>query len=115
MEPVAKKVKVGNYFYADLDINHYPDGVKALIPDNIKSLMGKYLDYTEFVMNDIKSGEWDLYIKDKKQNSLLATLHFVDDNLVELGNLADEIGGGSCPEVTDTLYVDEDWDWEYDD
>lgn len=115
MEPVAKKVKAGNYLYVDLDINHYPDAVKALIPENITALMGKYLDYTEFVTNGTKSAEWDFYIKDRKQNSLLATLHFVDDNLVELGNLAGSIGGGSCPEVTDSLYVDEEWDWEYDD
>lgn len=116
MESVAKKVKAGNYFYADLDINHYPDGIKALIPDNIKSLMSNYLDYTEFVMNGTKSAEWDFYIKDKKQNSLLATLHFVDDNLIELGNLADSFGGGDdYLEETDTLYVDDDFVWEDED
>ena len=109
MESVAKKVKAGNYFYADLDINHYPDGIKALIPDNIKSLMSNYLDYTEFMTNGTKSAEWDFYIKDKKQNSLLATLHFVDDNLIELGNLADSFGGGDdYPDITDTVEWDED-------
>lgn len=116
MKNVAKSVKAGNYVYADLDINHYPDGVKALIPGNIVVLMSKYFDYTEFKANSTKNGEWDLYIKDKKQNSLLSTLHFVDDNLVELGNLAGSIGGGSdYPEVEDTLYVEEDWDFEDED
>lgn len=116
MKSVAKSVKAGNYIYADLDINHYPDGVKALIPENIVVLMSKYFDYTEIKVNGTKSGEWDLYIKDKKQNSLLSTLHFVDDNLVELGNLAGSIGGGSdYPEVEDTLYVEEDWDFEDED
>lgn len=116
MKNVAKSVKAGNYIYADLDINHYPDGVKALIPENIVVLMSKYFDYTEIKVNGTKSGEWDLYIKDKKQNSLLSTLHFVDDNLVELGNLAGSIGGGSdYPEVEDTLYVEEDWDFEDED
>ncbi len=116
MKNVAKSVKAGNYIYADLDINHYPDGVKALIPENIVVLMSKYFDYTEIKVNGTKSGEWDLYIKDKKQNSLLSTLHFVDDNIVELGNLAGSIGGGSdYPEVEDTLYVEEDWDFEDED
>lgn len=116
MKNVAKSVKAGNYIYADLDINHYPDGVKALIPENIVVLMSKYFDYTEIKVNGTKSGEWDLYIKDKKQNSLLSTLHFVDDNLVELGNLAGSIGGGSdYHEVEDTLYVEEDWDFEDED
>ncbi len=116
MKGIAKSVKAGNYVYADLDINHYPDGVKALIPENIVTLMSKYFDYTEFKANGTKSGEWDIYIKDKKQNSLLSTLHFVDDNLVELGNLAGSIGGGSdCHEVEDTLYVEEDWDFEDED
>lgn len=116
MKNVAKSVKAGNYIYADLDINHYPDGVKALIPENIVVLMSKYFDYTEIKVNGTKSGEWDLYIKDKKQNSLLSTLHFVDDNLVELGNLAGSIGGGGdYPEVEDTLYVEEDWDFEDED
>lgn len=116
MKNVAKSIKAGNYIYADLDINHYPDGVKALIPENIVVLMSKYFDYTEIKVNGTKSGEWDLYIKDKKQNSLLSTLHFVDDNLVELGNLAGSIGGGSdYPEVEDTLYVEEDWDFEDED
>ncbi len=116
MKNVAKSVKAGNYIYADLDINHYPDGVKALIPENIVVLMSKYFDYTEIKVNGTKNGEWDIYIKDKKQNSLLSTLHFVDDNLVELGNLAGSIGGGSdYPEVEDTLYVEEDWDFEDED
>ena len=116
MKGIAKSVKAGNYVYADLDINHYPDGVKALIPENIVVLMSKYFDYTEIKVNGTKNGEWDLYIKDKKQNSLLSTLHFVDDNLVELGNLAGSIGGGSdYPEVEDTLYVEEDWDFEDED
>ena len=116
MKNVAKSVRAGNYIYADLDINHYPDGVKALIPENIVVLMSKYFDYTEIKVNGTKSGEWDIYIKDKKQNSLLSTLHFVDDNLVELGNLAGSIGGGSdYPEVEDTLYVEEDWDFEDED
>ncbi len=116
MKNVAKSVKTGNYIYADLDINHYPDGVKALIPENIVVLMSKYFDYTEIKVNGTKNGEWDLYIKDKKQNSLLSILHFVDDNLVELGNLAGSIGGGSdYPEVEDTLYVEEDWDFEDED
>ncbi len=116
MKNVAKSVKAGNYIYADLDINHYPDGVKALIPENIVVLMSKYFDYTEIKVNGTKNGEWDLYIKDKKQNSLLSTLHFVDDNLVELGNLSGSIGGGSdYPEVEDTLYVEEDWDFEDED
>ncbi len=116
MKNVAKSVKAGNYVYADLDINHYPDGVKALIPENIVVLMSKYFDYTEIKVNGTKNGELDLYIKDKKQNSLLSTLHFVDDNLVELGNLAGSIGGGSdYPEVEDTLYVEEDWDFEDED
>ncbi|MCR4932105.1 MAG: DUF4836 family protein [Bacteroidales bacterium] len=116
MKNVAKSVKAGNYIYADLDINHYPDGVKSLIPENIVVLMSKYFDYTEIKVNGTKSGEWDLYIKDKKQNSLLSTLHFVDDNLVELGNLAGSIGGGSdYDDVTDTIYVDEDWGFEDED
>ncbi len=116
MKGIAKSVKAGNYIYADLDINHYPDGVKALIPENIVVLMSKYFDYTEIKVNGTKNGEWDLYIKDKKQNSLLSTLHFVDDNIVELGNLAGSIGGGSdYPEVEDTLYVEEDWDFEDED
>ena len=116
LKSVAKKVKAGNYFYADLDINHYPDGVKAMLPENIVSLLGKYMDYTEVLTNGTKSGEWDFYIKDKKQNSLLATLHFVDDNLIELGNLASSIGGGSdYLEETDTLYVDDDFVWEDED
>ena len=117
LEGVAKKAKAGNYLYADLDINHYPAGIKALIPENITALMGKYLDYTELKTDNTTAGEWDFYIKDRSQNSLLATLHFVDDNLVELGNLAESLGGGSdCPEVTDTFYVDEDYVvWEDED
>ncbi len=114
MKSVAKKVKAGNYVYADLDINHYPDGIQALLPANVKSLLGKFTDYTEFRMIDTKSGSWDFYIKDKKQNSLLATLHFVDDNLVELGNLASEIGGSSYTDETDTGYWEDEWDEDAD-
>lgn len=105
---VAKSAREGNYLYADLDINHYPDGIRALLPESVVNLMGKYFDYAEFKTNDTKSGECDLFIKDKKQNSLLATLHFVDDNLVELGKLFDEIGGGEeCPVYEEEYYVDD--------
>ena len=115
MGSVAKSAREGNYFYADLDINHYPDGIRALLPENAVTLMGKYFDYAEIKTNGTKSGEFDLFIKDKKQNSLLSTLHFVDDNLVELGKLFDEIGGSSCPVVTEEYYVEEDEDLDYDD
>lgn len=115
MGSVAKSAREGNYFYADLDINHYPDGIRALLPENAVTLMGKYFDYAEIKTNGTKSGECDLFIKDKKQNSLLSTLHFVDDNLVELGKLFDEIGGSSCPVATEEYYVEEDEDLDYDD
>ena len=46
----------------------------------------------------------------------IGVLHFVDDNLIELGNLASSIGGGSdYLEETDTLYVDDDFVWEDED
>ena len=115
LEGVAKNAKGGNYFYADLDINHYPDNIKALIPENITTLLGKYLDYTELRTNSIKTAEWDFYIKDHSQNSLLATLHFVDDNLIELGKLTESLGGSNCPEVTDTIYVDDAYVWDDED
>ena len=89
---------------------------QGLNPDIIENFGAPTLEGGIYKFNGTKNGEWDLYIKDKKQNSLLSTLHFVDDNLVELGNLAGSIGGGSdYPEVEDTLYVEEDWDFEDED
>ncbi len=104
---LASKAKKGNYYYMNLDLAAYPDAVRNLIPQNIASLLTQYLDYSELYMNSVSSGEWDIYIKDKKENSLLSTLHFVDNNLVELGKLTDSFGGSDCPEVTEEFYVDD--------
>jgi len=116
IDAVAKKAKEGNYVYANLDLGQYPAAVTELIPSNISSLLAQYLDRTEIYATGKKSGNWDIYIKDTKQNSLLATLHFIDDHLVELGNLTGSMGGGEeCPVYEEEYYVDEEGDWEYDD
>lgn len=116
IDAVAKKAKEGNYVYANLDLGQYPAAVTELIPSNISSLLAQYLDRTEIYTTGKKSGNWDIYIKDTKQNSLLATLHFIDDHLVELGNLTGSMGGDDeCPVYEEEYYVDEEGDWEYDD
>ena len=116
---VAKKAKEGNYVYANLDLGQYPAAVTELIPSNSGSLLlllAQCLDRTEIYTTGKKSANWDIYIKDTKQNSLLAMMHFVDDHLVELGNLTGSMGGDDeCPVYEEEYYVDEEGDWEYDD
>ena len=105
--------------YANLDLGQYPAAVTDLIPSNSGSLLlllAQCLDRTEIYTTGKKSANWDIYIKDTKQNSLLAMMHFVDDHLVELGNLTGSMGGDEeCPVYEEEYYVDEEGDWEYDD
>lgn len=119
IDAVAKKAKEGNYVYANLDLGQYPAAVTDLIPSNSGSLLlllAQCLDRTEIYTTGKKSANWDIYIKDTKQNSLLAMMHFVDDHLVELGNLTGSMGGDDeCPVYEEEYYVDEEGDWEYDD
>lgn len=119
IDAVAKKAKEGNYVYANLDLGQYPAAVTDLIPSNSGSLLlllAQCLDRTEIYTTGKKSANWDIYIKDTKQNSLLAMMHFVDDHLVELGNLTGSMGGDDeSPVYEEEYYVDEEGDWEYDD
>ncbi|MBP5190425.1 MAG: DUF4836 family protein [Bacteroidales bacterium] len=107
LKSVAKKVKKGNYLYADLTIDDYPLAIQEQLPDGAVSLLRNYLEYTEIQPTGKTSGEWNIYIRDKKQNSLLSTLHFIDDHLVELGNLIGSTVGSISPEYEEEFYVEE--------
>lgn len=92
MKGVASKVKKGNYFYADLNLGHYPASVTSLLPGNLSSLLSQWLDYTEVQSLSDTRGEWAIYLTEKKENSLLYTLRFIDKNLMELTNLTENLG-----------------------
>lgn len=114
MKEIAKKVKEGNYVYADLNLKHYPQSVTSLIPEGIVNLLSGYLDYTEARNTSKTAGEWDFYLADKKENSLLYTLHYIDQHLVELGNLAEMIPSDSedveIEEMSDVEFMEEDFE-----
>ena len=113
MKGIASKVKKGNYFYADLNLSHYPSCLTSLIPVNIAQLLTQYLDYTEGMTVNETTADWTIYLANKKENSLLATMHFVDDNMSELGNLADALVGMDDFDTTDEEYfVEEDYEEE---
>ena len=105
---LAAKAKKGYYFYMNLDLAAYPAVLTDLIPQNIISLLTQYFDYTEVTMNNYSSCNWSICIKDRKVNSLLSTLRFVDDHLVDIGSLVASFGGSDCPEYTEEFYVDDD-------
>lgn len=111
MKNVASQVKKGNYMYMDLNLAHYPANVTSLIPSNIVQMLSHFLEYTEVRSTSNTSAEWAIYISEKKENSLLATLHFIDNNLLELGNLAESLNSSS--EYPD--YSDEEDDYFIDD
>lgn len=117
MKNVAQKVKKGNYFYADLNVNHYPAPIVKLIPSNIVTLLGGYFDYLECGGTSSTSAECTIHLAESKENSLLFTLHYIDKNLVELANLAesleeevDSYGLGNTDGDTDEYYEEEIWD-----
>lgn len=108
---IASKAKNYFYMYANLDVNTYPQAVVKLIPQNVTKLLGNYFESFELYNTSDTGVESYLYIKDKKENSLLSTLHFIDNNLVELGNLTEQIGGGDeSPVYEEEYYVDDDFD-----
>lgn len=84
----ANSIKNGTYLFADLDLDHYPTSVTSLLPNDAVKLLRQLFERTEFYNTGKTTGEAVTYLKDKKQNSLAALLHFVDDNLLTLGNLA---------------------------
>ena len=114
MDGIASKVKKGQYFYADLNLSHYPVNVTSLIPDNVSTLLINSLDYTEAIVDSKYKSEWSIYLADKTENSLLALLHFVDNNFMLLTDLAEDLNdalGNNDSYYTDTTevgYVDED-------
>lgn len=101
MKEIASRVKKGNYFYADLNLLHYPDNIIQMVPDNIAQLLCNYLDYTEIKGLSDTKGEWAIYLAEKKENSLLATLHFIDNNLIALTNLTNSFGGNDYADEID--------------
>lgn len=114
MKAVASRAKKGNYLYVDLNLSHYPTNIVSLIPDNLVQLLSNYLDYTECSSSSDTKAEWSIYLAEKKENSLLATLHFVDNNLIALTNLTESLGSGLGNEDDDELeeYYVEDVDEE---
>nr|MCR5192949.1 DUF4836 family protein [Bacteroidales bacterium] len=114
MDGIVSKVKKGQYFYADLNISHYPVNVTTLIPDDVMTLLKQTLDYTEAIVDSKYKTEWSLYLADKSENSLLALIHFVDNNFMLLSDLAEDLNdalGNNDSYYTDTTevgYVDED-------
>ena len=116
MKNVAQKVKKGNFFYADLNVNHYPAPIVKLIPSNIVTLLGGYFDYLECGAISSTSAECTIHLVESKENSLLFTLHYIDKNLVELANLAesleeevDSYGLGNTDGDTEENYEEEIW------
>jgi len=115
MKAIASKAKKGNYFYANLNLGLYPVAFTDLLPQDAVHVLANFLDYTEAYNKDSSHAEWVVYLQDKRRNSLLSMLHFVDDNLVDLTSLAETLGGqDECEIVTDTLYVESDGDMHID-
>ena len=108
----SKGVKKGNYLFADLDIDHYPATVSGLLPQSLVKLLRIYVDNAEFCTTNKTTGELVINLKEKKQNSLYTTLHFIDDNLMLFASLGDELLGGfgddeDCPVYEEEFYVEE--------
>ncbi len=94
MKDFRREMEKGNFFFADLDIDHYPASVSGLLPADLRGLLGQFLDHMEYTSTSATEGEYCIYLKNKKQNSLAALFHFVDDNLLALSNLADAVADG---------------------
>lgn len=103
---VADKAKKGNYVYIDMDVDNYPSSVTDLMPKESVKLLRQLFSSFEIV-SDGNTGEVIVHLKDKKQNSLAALIHFVDDNLMTLADLEDAFDN-SYDVATDTAYVSED-------
>ncbi len=111
---IASKAKNNVYLYANLDVDTYPKALVSLMPRNLAHLLGGYFESLEFYASDWNTAKGAAYIKNKKENSLLATLHFVDNNIMELINLTSSIENESdCPVYTEEYYVDEESDTEW--
>lgn len=108
---IAKEMKKrGSYFYADLQIDHYPAGVRELLPPDAVTLMRQYLKTLEAYNDAPDKGHMTLFLNNEKQNSLLFTLHFVDDNLMTFARL---FQSSSDEYYEEELYVDdEDYEGE---
>ena len=87
----ANDVKKGCYIFADLNMDNYPAQVQGIFNGRLFGILRQYFDYTELATTSKTSVEWTICLKDKKQNSLAATLHFIDDNLMAFVDMASSV------------------------
>ena len=105
LKDIAKQIKRYNtYFYADLQIDHYPAELRDMMPSEAVTLLRQYLVGMESYADQVNHGLFKINLVNKKQNSLFFTLHFVDDNLMTFAKLFQSLQNG----INESLYEEED-------
>lgn len=89
MAQIAKEAKNGNYLYLDLGIDKYPAVITKRLNNNSIQLLKGFIKYADLKTIDKNSGELVIHLANEKQNSLAFTIHYFDDNMMQLGELAD--------------------------
>ncbi len=119
---IAKQLKGKTaYFYADLQIDHYPSVLREMLPRDAVTLMRQYIKGVEAFNDGFDKGHMAILLNNDKQNSLAFTIRFVDDNLMTFSSLGDELDRPSYYEpdfdidvMEEPAEMEEDYDWAYD-
>lgn len=79
LDGIAAKAKKGNYFYIDLDLQHYSAELLDWLGSNpmMEAVLALF-DHAELGSVDATHSEGHIYMSDKKMNSLAYILHSVD-------------------------------------
>lgn len=88
---VDNNIKKGNYFYLDLNTDNYPQSLTGRMDKTALSMLNGYWDRLEVSPKGKDACEMVIYLKSADENSLAYTIHYIDNNLVQLGNLAEGI------------------------
>ena len=91
MAQIAKAAKDGNYIYLDLGVDKYPAFITNKIGSQNIQLLKGFIKYAELKTIDKNSGELVIHLAEDKQNSLAFIIHYFDDNMMQLGELANKL------------------------
>lgn len=75
------------YCFIDLCVDHYPTAMTSAIPVMVQNLLRSFSTALEAVGNSDGSGSVRILMTNKSENSLLAILHLLDDNLMRVDDI----------------------------
>ena len=88
MSKINGDIRKGNYMYADLNVDNYPRSLTRQVDSRILRLLSGLLVSAELRYRDEFTTDLAINLANEKENSLAFIIHYVDDNLMQISDIA---------------------------